>query len=50
MHLLHRKISQQELVLVDYDEDVADSKLSHSFGLAILPVEVCTASKGSMNK
>ena len=28
MHLLHRKSSPQELVLVDYDEDVADSRLS----------------------
>ena len=28
MHLLHRKSSPQELVLVDYDEDVAGSKLS----------------------
>ena len=28
MHLLHHKSSPQELVLVDYDEDVADSRLS----------------------
>ena len=28
MHLLHRKCSPQDLVLVDYDEDVADFRLS----------------------
>ena len=28
MHLLHRKSSPQELVRIDYDEDVADFRLS----------------------